>query len=134
MGLVAKLLLNSFRPPVSVTEVMTKLDSLNLRIDFVVEAGAHHGTDTLQFLKNKDISKIFCFEPNPNSALIFQENLSQISPSRYSFHSVGLFDEEKTATLFFPTMVLGGFEHNKAWPSSRMRSWANPAGTGIAIK
>lgn len=134
MGLVATLLLNSFRPPVSVTEVMTKLDSLNLGIDFVVEAGAHHGTDTLQFLKNKDISKIFCFEPNPNSALIFQENLSQISPSRFSFHSVGLFDEEKTATLFFPKMDLGGFEHKEAGTSSLMRSWAKSDGTGNEIK
>ncbi len=39
-----------YQPPVMAAEVFSQINLLGLSIDFVIEAGSHHGTDALELL------------------------------------------------------------------------------------
>ena len=45
----------------------------------VLEAGAHYGTDTINFVKQWPAGKILCFEPNPNAFTKLCENTKQFN-------------------------------------------------------
>jgi FkbM family methyltransferase len=116
-----------------VAEVFSQINLLGLNIDFVIEAGSHHGTDTLELLANNSIKKIFCFEPNPNSRAIFLKILLHIPLNRYFLFNAGLSNENKKARLFLPRIDLGGFASHEAGTSSLSESWAHSDGSGFEI-
>jgi FkbM family methyltransferase len=134
MGLFSKLLIKRFTPPVSVINLGETLTALKLKIDFVIEAGAHEGSDTLLLSNLNGVKKVYCFEPNPFSFNILQSKISRQSEKNIEISNLGLFDKNMKANLFFPKIDLGGFQEKQAGTSSLLKNWAKSDGEFIEVE
>ena len=101
MGKVGAFIYKRHKPPITVEQVFSFCSKHGLDINFVIEAGSHHGTDTVFFTDNQNIRKVFCFEPNPNSRLLFEQNMRDVSPDKFIQFNFGLSSSEKAGFLFF---------------------------------
>ena len=45
-------------------DILVLVEQLNLKLDFVIEAGCHDGTDTERFIKHLKGAKNYAFEPD----------------------------------------------------------------------
>ena len=86
--------------------LMVAAHQRNIKFQFLVEAGCHDGADTVNFLKNPEIEKVYAFEPDDVAAKIA---IARFAPyqNRVIFKKLALMDREGIATLFSPTGVLG---------------------------
>jgi FkbM family methyltransferase len=133
MGRAAEFLHKRFQPPLKAEGLFSLLQEIGIEINFVIEAGSHHGTDSLDLLAQKSVRRIFCFEPNPHSVTIFKENFYSISRDRYFLFNFGLANVSKKARLFIPQIDLGGFSNNEAGTSSLNENWARSDGSSFEI-
>jgi FkbM family methyltransferase len=134
MGKVGAFLSSRYRPPVTADQVSDFIDSHKLQINFIIEAGAHHGVDTKRLLEIQSVRMVYCFEPNPESRIIFQSNLRLSDPRKYDLFEYGLFDKEMSGYLFQPTMDLGKEEARSAGNSSLLRNWGKSEGSGYQVQ
>jgi FkbM family methyltransferase len=133
MGFISEFLAKRFRPPTSVFELHKKINELEICVDFVIEAGAHEGTDTKSLLKIKGVKKIYCFEPNPNSFKILSSKMVEVKQQDYEIFNLGLFERNTKAKLFFPKIDLGGMNEKNAGTSSLLKNWAKSDGEFVEV-
>lgn len=133
MGKIGAIIYQKFKPPISVNQVFQVCNSLGFDIQFVIEAGSHHGTDTVQFLEDKNIKKIFCFEPNAESRTIFKENVKKYPVDKYVLYNFGLSSFDKDGFLYSPTIDLGSERIESAGNSSLSKTWGKSDGNGHTV-
>lgn len=133
MRKIAAFLYHRSKPPITVNSLFSLCYKLALDIEFVIEAGSHHGVDTLKFAGNKKIKKIFCFEPNPASRAIFMQNLENVSTDRFMLFDFGLSNREYEALLFLATIDLGSEKFESAGTSSLSKTWAHSNGSAYTV-
>jgi len=65
----------------------------------ILEVGAHFGEDTARFLEilGNQISKVYCFEPDPRSVLVFRD---YINDDRVTLSESALSDKNGVAPFF----------------------------------
>jgi len=134
MGKIGEIIYGRFKPPITVNQVFSLCSKFDIDVEFTIEAGSHHGTDTVFFLENKNINRIFCFEPNPNSRKIFTQNLKTFPTDKYILFDFGLSDREEAGFLFSPTIDLGSESVSSAGNSSLIRTWGKSNGSGHLIQ
>jgi FkbM family methyltransferase len=134
MGFIGRYLQKRYSPPNSVPTLFELSQHLGIYFDFVIEAGSHDGTDSLELLKLPNVKKIFCFEPNPKVRDIFKENFKNVPENRYGLFEYGLFDESKITQLFLPRIDLNGAGNQYAGTSSLLVNWAKSDGTGFEVE
>ena len=81
-------------------------EKLKIEFDFLIEAGCHDGSDTLNFLENTKVALIFAFEPDGTAAQVAQTNFNKF-PDRVIFKRIALLDTPGWAGVYSPTGVEG---------------------------
>jgi FkbM family methyltransferase len=134
MGRAAEFLHYRIQPPLKTDGLFSLLREVGIEVDFVIEAGSHHGTDSLDLLAQKSVQKIFCFEPNPHCVAIFKDNFYSVPEENYFFFDLGLSNVNKKAKLFIPQIDLGGFSNAEAGTASLNENWARSDGSSFEIE
>ena len=89
-------------------DILAIVEKLNLKLDFVVEAGCHDGTDTERFLKQLKGTKIYAFEPDSKARLIAEQKLKRFIPKHVSISPYALSDYSGKAFLIFEGVSTDG--------------------------
>ena len=79
----------------------------SIEIGWIVEAGCHDGTDTLNLLQNFPNSKIITFEPDPISRSKAEERFGTIPKGQVELHPFGLSNEESIKFLSYVENLKG---------------------------
>ncbi len=132
MNKISAFIYKNYKPPISVNEVLYLCDNFGLDIQFVIEAGSHHGLDTLCFVNDHN-KKVFCFEPNPFSRTIFMQNMKGTPTDKFILFNFGLSNSEHEAKLFSPTIDLGSQMSEHAGNSSLIKTWGKSDGSGHTV-
>jgi FkbM family methyltransferase len=84
--------LNSFYSTFMNPGLITYLQSNDLDIEWIIEAGCHDGADTKQFLADQRFKQIFAFEPDP---IAFKAAKRQLKDSldRVTLRNIVLMDK-----------------------------------------
>lgn len=134
MGYFANIIQKYFSPPKSVEEIQERLTDLGITIEFVIEAGAHDGSDSIKLVNLSKVSRIFCFEPNPYTYKILENRLREFKEPEHFVYQLGLFESNLESELFFPKIDLGGNGEKLAGTTSLSKSWGKSSGQSTPIK
>lgn len=74
-----------------------KLDKIakdySLKITWIIEAGCHDATDTLELIENFKDARVYAFEPDPVSRAKAEEKLASVQDLNAELHPFGLSNE-----------------------------------------
>lgn len=71
-------------------DILVIIEKLNLKLDFVIEAGCHDGTDTERFLNHLKNVKVYAFEPDSRVRVKAEKKLARFVPERLSISPYAL--------------------------------------------
>jgi FkbM family methyltransferase len=103
---IAMKLLDSYYAKVGDCDVFDVALSFGIKINWVVEAGCHDGTDTVLINSKLNPSQIYAFEPDP-SAFARAQALFERSLNNVSLFPFGLSDENRVLYFKFPNDIKG---------------------------
>ena len=89
-------------------DILAIVEKLNLKLDFVIEAGCHDGTDTERFLKHLKGAKIYAFEPDSKARLKAEKKLIRFIPKQISISPYALSNCRGEAFLVFEGVSTDG--------------------------
>jgi FkbM family methyltransferase len=98
--------LNSYYKMVGDSDVLNIALKYGVKIEWVVEAGCHDGTDTLLINSKLNPSRIYAFEPDP-SAIARAQALFDGSLNNVSLFPFGLSNENRVLYFKFPEDIEG---------------------------
>lgn len=82
-------------------DIYDMLEILNLKLDFIIEAGCHDGSDTERLLMNLNEVKIFAFEPDSRARVKAESKLSRFIPKQLLVSPYALSNYRGTAFLVY---------------------------------
>jgi FkbM family methyltransferase len=126
---LSEFLYNRFRPPKTVSDFIDIIQRQSIDVDWGVEAGAHQGTDSIEFLSDKSIRKLFLFEPNSDCLEVCRKNLKPFPRESYELFPMGLSAKRSIGVFYLPTIDMGGMKRHLAGSSSLYSSWAKSDGS-----
>lgn len=94
-------LLNSYYSMVGNSDVLNVAVRFGMKIEWVVEAGCHDGTDTLMINSKLNPTQIYAFEPDP-SAFARAKTLFEANLNNVSLFPFGLSNEKRVLYFKFP--------------------------------
>lgn len=65
-------------------------ERFGLKVDWIIEAGCHDGTDTLELIKHFPKARIYAFEPDPKSRAIAESRFQTFATKRIELFPFGL--------------------------------------------
>jgi len=71
----------------------------SIAINWIIEAGCHDGSDTVELIRDFPKSNIFAFEPDPISRAIAEEKYLKLGNSGLELYPFGLSDENSQKFL-----------------------------------
>ncbi len=82
-----------FESPHSVKDLFALIDQLKIEISWVIEAGCHNGSDTLEMIEMYGMEKIYAFEPDPSARFEAEMVLAEYLGSRVELSPFALMDK-----------------------------------------
>lgn len=82
-----------FESPHSVKDLFALIDRLKIEISWVIEAGCHNGSDTLEMIQVHGIEKIYAFEPDPTARNVAEMVLAEYLGNRVVLSPFALMDK-----------------------------------------
>lgn len=89
-------------------DVLVISKKLNLKFDFIIEAGCHDGTDTEKLVKKLKNVKVYAFEPDSKARLAARKKLSEFIPKQILISPFALSDHNGKAFLVFEGVGMDG--------------------------